>query len=74
MLESPPICPTVGEIARRLNVPIHRIEYVIRARRICAAGKAGNAYIYSDADVDRIASELRRLERDRAEVGVSHVA
>jgi hypothetical protein len=63
--ESLPNVPTVGEIARRLGVPLHRVEYVIRSRRIEPTGKAGNAYVYSDADVDRIASELRRIERDR---------
>lgn len=57
--------PTVGEIARRYGVPIHRVEYVIRTRCIEPAGIAGNARIYSDSDVERIASELKRIERDR---------
>lgn len=54
--------PTVGVIARRLGVPLHKVEYVIRARRIEAAGRAGNARVFTDADVDRIFSELRRME------------
>lgn len=62
----PPPVPTVGEIARRLGVPVHRVEYVLRARRIEPAGRAGNAYVYSDADVDRIASELRRMDAERS--------
>ncbi len=54
--------PTVGEIARRLEVPIHRVEYVIRARSIAASGWAGNARVFSDADVRRIAEELQAME------------
>ncbi len=58
----PPVVPTVGEIARRLGVALHRVEYVIRARRIEPTGRAGNAFVYSEADVERIAAELRRMD------------
>lgn len=54
--------PTVGEIARRLSKPIHRIEYVIRARGIVAAGWAGNARVFAEADVNTIATELQRID------------
>jgi hypothetical protein len=57
--------PTLGEIARRLKQPIHRVEYVIRSRRIQPAGVAGNARIFSEPDVQRIANELKRIDRDR---------
>jgi hypothetical protein len=36
---APPL-PTVGEIARQLGQPVHRIEYVIRSRLIPAAGRS----------------------------------
>jgi DNA-binding transcriptional MerR regulator len=62
--------PTVGVISRRLNVPIHKVEYLIRSRAIQPVGWAGNARIYTEADVDRIASELRRIEADK---GADHV-
>jgi len=65
MPESPPIVPTVGSIAGRLGVPVHRIRYVIESRRIEPTGRAGNARIFTDADVEQIASELRRIERER---------
>ncbi len=39
---------TVGEIARRLRQPLHRVEYVFR-----------------DADLVRVASELKRIDRER---------
>lgn len=57
--------PTVGEIARRSRAPIHRVEYVIRSRRIQPAGRAGNCRVFSEAAVDRIASELRRIDAER---------
>lgn len=63
----PPIVPTVGEIARRLDEPIHRIEYVIRSRRIAPTGIAGNVRVFTDDDVDRIAQELHRIEVEKGD-------
>ena len=65
MSQTPPCVPTVGEIARRLNQPIHRIEYVIRSRGIRPTGLAGIARVFTDMDVDRIAGELRRIDAER---------
>ena len=59
-----PAVPTVGEIARRLGQPLHRIEYVIRSRDIQPTGRAGNIRVFTDADVDRIAGELRRIDAE----------
>jgi hypothetical protein len=56
---------TVGEIARRLDQSIHRIEYVIRSRGITPSGWAGNARVFAEADMAHIAGELRRIEADR---------
>jgi hypothetical protein len=53
--------PTIGEIARRLGEPVHRIEYVIRARHIRPTGWAGNARVFPEDAVDAIARELRRI-------------
>ena len=61
----PPLVPTVGAIARRLGEPVHRIEYVIESREIQPCGWAGNARIFSEADVSRIASELARIDTDK---------
>ncbi len=66
--EPPSISPTVGEIARRLAVSIHRIEYIIRTRNIQPSGWAGNARIFTEVDVDRIASELRRIDAEKGGV------
>ncbi len=65
MLLPVPTAPTVGEIARRLNVPLHRVEYVIRSRGILPAAKAGNARLFTDEDVSVIRSELDRIDSSR---------
>ena len=57
--------PTVGEIARRLGEPIHRVEYVIRSRDLQPSGRAGNCRIFTDADVAYIAAELRRIDAEK---------
>ena len=62
---SAPSMATIGEIARRLSVPIHRVEYVIRARRIRPCGWAGNARVFPDHAVEVIASELERINTPR---------
>ncbi len=59
--------PTVGEIARRLGEPVHRVEYVIRARGLKPVAWAGHARVFAEADVDRIAAELRDEEPARSE-------
>ena len=56
---------TVGEIARRLGKPIHRVEYVIGARNVCPCGRAGNSRIFTDADLRFIAAEIRRIDAER---------
>ena len=56
---------TVGEIARRRNVPVHKVEYIVRSRRIRPAYRAGNAFIFSESDAQFIASELRRIDESR---------
>ena len=63
--ETPPTLATVGEIARRTGYFLHRVEYIIKARNIRPSGRAGNARIFSDADVDRIESELQRIDSER---------
>ena len=59
--------PTVGEIARRLGAPLHRVEYLIRARNIQPRGWAGNARVFANGDIDYIAGELRRIDEEKTE-------
>jgi hypothetical protein len=56
---------TVGEIARRLGQPLHRVEYVLRTRDIRPTSRAGNALVYAEPDIARIASELAEIEGRR---------
>jgi len=58
--------PTVGEIARRLDAPLHKIAYIIRSRNIQPISTAGNLRVFSDTQVHRIASELQQIEQERA--------
>jgi len=55
--------PTIGAIADQLGQPLHRIRYVLDTRRIQPTGRAGNARIYSDADVERIRVALAQIAR-----------
>ncbi len=59
---------TVGEIARRLRQPLHRVEYVIRTRNLRPTGWAGHARVFHDADLMWIASELVRIDHERGEI------
>jgi len=56
-----PALLTVGQIADRLDVSVHRIGYVVNSRGIEPIGRAGVLRVFDDAAVQRIASELRRM-------------
>lgn len=66
-MSEPDTLLTVGEIARRLGKPLHRVEYVIRTRNVRPAGWAGHARVFHDADLMWIASELARIDQERGE-------
>lgn len=65
MTDKVPAALTIGEIARRLGVPVHRVEYVVRTRSLRPAARAGNLRVFLEADTGFIASELRRMDADR---------
>jgi hypothetical protein len=58
MSQSLPTIPTVGSIAAYLGVPFHRVDYIIASRGIKAIGMAGNARVFCQEDVRKIAGEL----------------
>ena len=64
-MSQPPLLLTVGEIARRLQTEVHRVEYIIRSRKVQPIGWAGHARVFSDASYTYIENELRRMEADR---------
>jgi len=45
---------TSGQIARKLNVPLHRVTYFLRTRGIKPRAKAGPYYVYDDAAMKKI--------------------
>lgn len=60
---------TVGEIARRLAVPLHRVEYVLRTRgQIHPVGRAGNIRVYDEGVLQFIGSELRRIDEEKGDI------
>jgi hypothetical protein len=59
-MSSETVLVTVGDIARRLGVPMHRVQYVILARGIKAAGRAGVLRLFDAEAVGRITAELRK--------------
>jgi len=63
--------PTVGVIASRLGLPVHRVEYLIRARGIKPIGRAGTARIFSEEAVQAIAAEAQRIDVLRADGALS---
>jgi hypothetical protein len=62
---------TVGAIAQELGEPIHRIEYVIRTRRIEPECLAGHIRVFGADVVERIAEILRGIDRAQSQHEVS---
>jgi hypothetical protein len=65
---------TAGRIARRLRVPIHRVQYVLRSRRITPAARAGRLRLFDAEAVRLVEAELTRINAKQGEAGgeVSH--
>jgi DNA-binding transcriptional MerR regulator len=53
---------TIGEVAARLSVPLHRVDYVVRTRGIQPA-RVGPYRVFSDQAVARIKAELERIDQ-----------
>jgi hypothetical protein len=62
---------TVGEIARRVEASIHRVQYVIRTREIQPHGLAGGARVFPANVIDRVETELNRIATVRTGGGDS---
>ncbi len=50
---------TIGEIARAAGQPLHRVEYLVRARSIAPVGRAGRLRVFSEETARTIVAELR---------------
>ena len=63
MSRSVPRLATIGEVARILDVPPYRIEYVLRTRpHIRPRATAGNARCYDDHAIAQIRHELNKID------------
>ena len=49
---------TLGVIAERAHVPLHRVEYFLRSRGIKERSRAGNLRVFDDDVVDLVRKEL----------------
>ncbi len=59
---------TIGEVARRLDVPLHRIQYVVRTRQHLAhLARAGIIRCFDEPAIAAIQSELTLIASRRAE-------
>ena len=63
-----PALMTVGEIANRLGVPLHRVEYAVLAHDISPVGRAGNARVFDDSALKRIKAALGSKESGAAQL------
>ena len=66
-MTEPSVAPTVGEIARRYQTSVHRVEYAIRAHGIEPVSRAGNARVFSEDAVRRIGEILGAESAQREE-------
>ena len=56
---------TIGQIVRKCNEPMHRVEYTIKSRNIQPIAKAGNARVFNGAAVEQIIEALLAMNSRR---------
>ena len=53
---------TVGDVARLLGTPIHRVEYILKTRpQIRPIGRVGIARVYDDAAVELVRNAINEI-------------
>jgi len=60
-----PSLDTTGRIAGKLGVPLHRVSYIIRSRRLKPAALAGRLRLYDREAVAMIRHELNAIDARR---------
>lgn len=55
---------TMGILAQRLGVPIHRIQYLVRSRNIRPVERAGKLRIFDEKAIETLEQELKRAYRN----------
>lgn len=68
-MESAPLSPdqllTLGQLARRLNISIHRLKYALDSYRIEPRTRIGITRCWCEQDLPAIRSALARVEANR---------
>ena len=53
---------TIGDLARRLQEPAHRINYILETRHIEPIGIAGGYRVFDEDACERIRAELAKRQ------------
>lgn len=56
---------TVGDIARKLNCPIHRIQYLIASRNIKPIQYVGGYRVFSNDILEKLRDENKKQKSKR---------
>jgi DNA-binding transcriptional MerR regulator len=65
---------TVGELARRAGVPVHRVTYLIETRDILPEGRAGQARVFSAVAAEQVLAALHQIATERSAAKTSPVS
>jgi len=66
----PPRLNTLGRIALRLGVPLHRVQYIIASRDIRPAAYAGQLRLFDSKAMARIRHEINAIDARRSSKGI----
>ena len=59
----PPELNTLGKVAQHLQVPVHRVQYIVRSRpHLRPAATAGRLRLFDDKTIEQIAKELQTID------------
>ncbi len=56
---------SIGEGARQLGEPLHRVKYAIQKLRVEPVAKIGGRWLYRREDFDRVAAEFEAMDARR---------
>lgn len=66
----PPNYLTIGQIARRLDVPVHRIRYAVEEYEIRPDIRVGILRAWREESLELISAALRRIAANRSGGGM----
>ena len=49
---------TLGQVAHRLSVPTHRIQYLLNSCKISEPSRIAGRRVWTDAEIEQIATQL----------------